>query len=423
MAVVRGIRRWDLVALMVNVTIGSGILGLPSKIYELAGAWSVLALALCALLLGVVAICFAEVGSRFSDSGGPYLIARTAFGARSGFLVGWLYWISRVLTFATIGNLLTVYVARFIPAAADSRTLVISLVVVAIATIHLLGIRHATLVGNTLTVLKISFLAIFGVVGLASVGGISLDAAPPTFDGMSDAMLLAVFAFVGFEAAFVSAGETRDPQRDTPFAVAAALLIVLALYLGVHLVCMATVPSLAASTAPVADAAVALWGGAGETIVAAGAIVIMLGSLNAGFLATTRLPFAFAEQGDLPAVLARVHARFRTPHVAILGSGVLVLIATLASSFLTAITLATSTRMIVYVAGCAALIVLRRRMDAPAANFHAPFGKTFAVLAIVLSIALLASASARELQQLAIAALCGVALHAALKRRSQAARA
>jgi amino acid transporter len=299
---------------------------------------------------------------------------------------------------------------------------VISLVVITITTIHLLGLRHAVLISNGLTVLKISFLATFGVMGLASIGDISLQAAPPTLDGMSDAMLLAVFAFVGFEAAFVSAGETRDPKRNTPFAVAAALLIVLALYLGVHLVCMAITPSLATSTAPVADAAAQLWGGAGETIVAAGAVIIMLGSLNAGFLATTRLPFAFAEQGDFPAVLARVHTRFRTPHVAILSCGALVLAATLASTFLTAITLATSTRMITYVAGCAALIALRRRMDAPAASFQAPFGRTFAVLAIVLSAALLASASARELQQLAIAALCGLLLHSAAKRRRQAAR-
>ena len=229
-------------------------------------------------------------------------------------------------------------------------------------------------------------------------------------------MLLAVFAFVGFEAAFVSAGEARDPKRDTPFAVAAALVIVLALYLGVQLVCMAAVPSLATSTAPVADAAVALWGGAGEMIVAGGAMVIMLGSLNAGFLATTRLPFAFAEQGDLPPMLARVHARFRTPYVAILTSGALVLLATLASSFLTAVTLATSTRMVVYMSGCAALIALRRRPDAPAALFKAPFGYGFAIIAILLSAGLLANASTREWVQLAAATACGVVVYGAFRR-------
>jgi amino acid transporter len=423
--VVRGIGRWDLVALMVNITIGAGILGAPAKIYELAGDYSVLVLTASAALIGVIAICFAEVGSRFSDSGGPYLIARTALGAHSGFLVGWLYWISRVLTFATICNLLVAYAARFAPALAGEpfRVAIITLVVLGVTIVHLLGIRHATIVGNALTLLKTGFLAAFAVAGLLSIGAApGAPPAPRELGDVSDAMLIAVFTFVGFEAAFVSAGETRDPRRDTPFAVAAALAIVLALYLAVQIVSMGSVPQLATSTAPVADAAVVMWGSGGELLVAAGAIVIMLGSLNAGFLATTRLPFAFAEQGDIPGALARVHPRFRTPHVAILASAGVVLVATLASSFLSAITLATSTRMIVYIAGCAALIVLRRRADAPSAVFHAPFGYGFAVLAIVLSVALLATASARELAQLAIASALGIVVHLLMRRVRRAAR-
>jgi len=223
-------------------------------------------------------------------------------------------------------------------------------------------------------------------------------------------MLLGIFAFVGFEAALVAAGETRNPRRDVPFAVALSLLIVLILYAGVQIVCIAAVPALATSTAPFADAAVVLWGPTGEHVITLGAVVIMLGSLNSGFLATSRLPFAFAEQGDMPAVLARVHPKFRTPHVAILASAVLVWLATVASSFLSAITLATSTRMVVYIAGCLALITLRRRADAPAAGFVAPLGPAVAVLSSVLCFALLANASSRELIQLAIAAIVGALL-------------
>lgn len=418
--VIRAIGRWDLVALMINVTIGAGILGLPARIFALAGQHSVLVLVACAALVGVIAICFAELGSRFSDSGGPYLIARTALGVRAGFVVGWLYWISRVLTFATICNLLVAYVVRFAPGLESEtlRVIVIAAVVLIITGLHLLGVRHATAAGNALTVVKAGFLAAFGVAGFLTLGDLSsVDAPAASLSGVSDAMLLAVFAFVGFEAAFVSAGETRDPKRDTPFAIAASLAIVLALYLGVQIVCMAAVPALATSDAPVADAAVRLWGSGADWVVAAGAIVMMVGSLNAGFLATTRLPFSFAEQGDIPDVFARVHVRFRTPHVAILSSGALVLTATLASSFLSAITLATSTRVLVYVAGCAALIVLRRRSSAPTAQFLAPYGSALAVLAIALSLALLANASAGELAQLAIAGACGLLVHSVLRTR------
>jgi basic amino acid/polyamine antiporter, APA family len=411
--IVRGIGRWDLVALMVNITIGSGILGLPAKLFALTGVYSILALILCAALLAIVAICFAEVGSRFTHTGGPYLFTRTAFGATPGFIVGWLYWVSRVLTFATICNLLVVYLTRVLPALQGpwGRLAIISLVVLAIAFVNLVGIRQATVVSNGLTVMKVSLLLVFGVVGILAIG--NWPAAPaelPPVGDFSDAMLLGIFAFVGFEAALVSAGETRNPRRDVPFAVAMSLLIVLVLYAGVQIVCIAAVPALASSTAPFADAAVVLWGPAGELVIAIGAVVIMLGSLNSGFLATSRLPFAFAEQGDVPAVLARVHARFRTPHVAILASAVLVWLATAASSFLSAITLATSTRMVVYIAGCIALIVLRKRADAQPAGFVAPFGPAIAILASILSFALLANASGRELTQLAVAAAVGVAI-------------
>jgi amino acid transporter len=420
--IVRGIGRWDLVALMVNITIGSGILGLPSRLFALTGVYSVIVLVLCAALLAIVAICFAEVGSRFTHTGGPYLFTRTAFGATPGFIVGWLYWVSRVLTFATICNLLVVYVARVVPAlqGAGPRIAIVSLVVLGILLVNLLGIRQATVVSNGLTLLKVSLLVGFGVVGILAVNAWpDAPTALPPAKQFNDAMLLAIFAFVGFEAALVSAGETRNPRRDVPFSVGVSLLIVLLLYAGVQIVCIAAVPELAASTAPFADAAVVLWGPVGETVIAVGAIVIMLGSLNSGFLATSRLPFAFAEQGDAPAVLARVHPRFRTPHIVILASAALVWLATLASSFLTAITLATSTRMVVYIAGCIALIVLRRRSDVQPAGFVAPLGLTTAVIASVLSLALLATASGGELIQLAIAAVVGVVILAGMRAQSK----
>jgi amino acid transporter len=403
--VLRGIGRWDLVALMVNITIGSGIMGLPAKLFALTDVYSVVALVLCAILVAIVAICFAEVGSRFTSTGGPYLFTRTAFGATPGFIVGWLYWVSRVLTFATIGNLLVVYVTRMVPAlqGAGPRVAIITVVVLAIWLINLVGIRQATLVSNGLTALKVALLLVFGVIGILTIR--AWPVAP----------LLGIFAFVGFEAALVAAGETRNPRRDVPFAVAMSLLIVLILYAGVQIVCIAAVPALASSTAPFADAAVVLWGPIGEQVITLGAVVIMLGSLNSGFLATSRLPFAFAQQRDMPSALARVHPKFRTPHVAILASAVLVWLATVASSFLTAITLATSTRVVVYIAGCIALIALRRRADAPPAGFLAPLGPAIAVLASVLSLALLANASSKELIQLAIAAIVGVAILAGVR--------
>src|SRR5215471_17070117 len=88
---VRAIGRWSLVALIINSVIGSGIFGLPALVAGLLGSYSVLAVLLAAVAIGIVTLCFAEVASQFSEAGGPYLYARTAFGRLIGILVGWTF--------------------------------------------------------------------------------------------------------------------------------------------------------------------------------------------------------------------------------------------------------------------------------------------------------------------------------------------
>ena len=97
---VRGIRRWDLVAIAINGIIGAGIFGLPSKVYSLIGPYSIIAFVACALVVALIILCFAEVGSRFHDTGGPYLYAREAYNPAVAFEIGWLIWLARVTAFA-----------------------------------------------------------------------------------------------------------------------------------------------------------------------------------------------------------------------------------------------------------------------------------------------------------------------------------
>src|SRR5262245_56062754 len=97
---IRGIRRWDLVAMSINGIIGAGIFGLPSQAHALVGPYSLITFIVCALVVALIVVCFAEVGSRFSETGGPYLYAREAFGPVVGFEVGWLMWLARVTAFA-----------------------------------------------------------------------------------------------------------------------------------------------------------------------------------------------------------------------------------------------------------------------------------------------------------------------------------
>src|SRR5918992_3417630 len=110
---IRGIRRWDLVAITINGIIGAGIFGLPSEVFSKIGSYSLIAFVVCALVVTLIILCFAEVGSRFDETGGPYLYAREAFQPAVAFEIGWLIWLARLTAFAANCNLLINYLSFF----------------------------------------------------------------------------------------------------------------------------------------------------------------------------------------------------------------------------------------------------------------------------------------------------------------------
>src|SRR5215203_2170697 len=132
---VRGIRRWDLVAICINGIVGAGIFGLPAKVYSLIGTYSLIAFVVCALVVALIILCFAEVSSRFDETGGPYLYAREAFQPAVAFEIGWLNWLARVTAFAANCNLLINYVGYFFLPATNPfcRASIIVLVVAVLA--------------------------------------------------------------------------------------------------------------------------------------------------------------------------------------------------------------------------------------------------------------------------------------------------
>src|SRR5262249_54073709 len=145
----------------------------------------------------------------------------------------------------------------------------------------------------------------------------------------STAVLLLVFAFSGFEMAVIPAGETLDPRRHVFFALLTATGVVTLLYVLIQSVCIGTLPGLAVSERPLVEASSRFLGAAGASIVSAGALISVTGTLSLNVLAGPRILYAMAEQGSLPRLLTATHPRFRTPHVAILVSTGLMLVLTL----------------------------------------------------------------------------------------------
>ena len=418
---VRGIRKWDLVAFFINSVIGGGIFGLPSQAYALTGVYSIVAYLVCALLAALIVACFAELGSRFSATGGPYLFAREAFGGLVGFEVGWLLWLARLTACAALCNLFLDYLTYLWPEAGSqpSRSLLIAAIVVAITVVNVAGVRAAALFGDTFTIGKLAALLVFVVVGAFFVSPANyVVESPPDYRSFSTAALLLMFAFSGFEIPMITAGETRDPRRQVPVALFVALAVVLVLYVSIQIVCIGTLPGLAGSQRPLADATRLFLGAGGAVFITVGALISAIGTLNASMLAAPRLLFAMAEEGQLPSALASTHPRLHTPHVAVLFTSGIVLALTLSGSFISAVTMSAITRLIVYAASCAAVPVLRRRSGVPAAGFVLRGGAFVPILALALCVWLLSNSGANEARTVGIAALLGLALHLVFRRRS-----
>ena len=385
---VRGLGRWDLTAFTINTIIGAGIFGLPSKVHALIGSYSLVAFVACAVIIAFIVLCYAEVASRFSSTGGPYLYAKEGLGQVVGFEVGWLYWIVRLTTFAANCNLFVTYVGFFIPTATNPvfRVAIISAVVLLLSTVNVIGVRQSAVMTNIFTIGKLVPLFIFVLVGIFFIQpqNYNFDAVPE-YGAFSSAVLILIYAFVGFEVAVIPAGETKDPAKNFPFALLTALGIVAFIYILVQIVSIGTLPNLATSERPLADAASSFMGPIGAAFIVAGALVSILGNLNVGIFGASRIMYAMGTSKEVPSALSATHPRFRTPYVSIILNGAIVLLLTIWASFLTAVAIATITRLLVYATTCLSLIVFRRRSDMPPAPFLAPFG----ILAAVLSLALI----------------------------------
>lgn len=415
----REIRKWDLVALLINVTVGAGILKLPADVQRLVGNYSLLAFVVCAVIIGLIALCFAEVGSRFSGTGGPYLYARETFGPIPAFLVGWLMWLTRLAGFATLVQVFVAYLAYFWPAAESGvpRAAIIAGLVLILTAINLIGVKESARTSDVLTISKLIPLLLFVVVGLFFINTQEFTfAETPPVASFTSAVFVLVYVFSGFEAVLVNSGEVRHPQHVIPFALAVALSLAVVLFLLIQIICIGVLPNLSNSERPLADASYQFLGAVGPTIISIGALVSIFGTLNVIMLACTRLPFAMATQGQLPTPLGRVLKRFHTPHVSILISALAALMIALPGTFIYAVKITVITRVIVYASTCAALPILRRRSSAETPDsFRAPAGVPVAIVCVLLCLGLLISSGWREARDVLIAIGIGLITFAATR--------
>jgi amino acid transporter len=252
---------------------------------------------------------FAALARRFDVDGGPVVYARAAFGEAAGFVVGWIAYLSALASTAAV----TVGLATSLsPALALGGTGVPVLAFALASTLALVcaaGIVVSARTWTTLTVLKLlplAALALFSLVAAAPPAGL----APAAVSGSwLAATLRIVFAYQGFEIVPVLAGQARTPARTVPAATLASLAFAALLYVLLQRACVLALPDLAASRAPLSEAAAA-WGGPGlGRLVAAGTTLSALAITFGMLVATPRYLSALARESDLGLGLDRVTPR------------------------------------------------------------------------------------------------------------------
>ena len=389
---IRAVGLFSLAAIAVNGMVGSGIFILPAQVAQLLGPAALSAYVMAALAIGLIVLCFAEVATLFDRSGGPYLYARAAFGNLVGFEIGWMLLVARLTSMAAISNAFAAYLGFFWPAAASGagRVIVITAALATLAVVNFRGVRHGTWMNNLLTVSKLAPLAVFIVAGLFLLDPNHPSAwTLPRGSNLQQASLLLIFAFGGFEFAVVPGEEIERPKRNFPIALLGAIVVVTVFYLLIQYVAQGTLPDLATSATPLASASRRFLGPLGGVLLTAGAVLATTGTNSALMLVTPRIIFAMAEGQQLPQMFARVHPKYRTPHIAIAAAAILGWASAMYSQFAVLAAISAIARLLYYIATCLALLVFRRKMAHVERGFSVAGGPIIPLAACALSIWLL----------------------------------
>ena len=417
----RSLSRFDVTCLGLNAIVGSGIFLLPDDLYREMGALSPLAFLLCAVGLLPVALCYAEAASYSSETGGPYLYARDAFGPRTGFIVVWMCYVNALFSFAAVAAAAAAYAARLVPGleSALSPRAIGAAVIALFAALNYVGAKPGAVAVDAFTIAKFAVLVVLvgALVPGASSEPLLHSELPHGWSGVGTATFVALFAAQGFEVAPVPAGETRAPQRDLPFAIVGSLVAASLLYVVVQAVLVASGANLSEpSDTPLVDAARSV-APALAFLVVAGGLVSTLGFVSGSALGTPRYLFAAAADRHLPSMLGAVHPRFGSPHVAILATAAIAIALVVSFDYRSLIGISNVAVAVQYLATCAAVPFLRRR-GVP--GRRVPGGPLIPILGVAVSLWVFTEASREELVWAAAALAIGLAVLALGRWRSPA---
>ncbi|MSQ99538.1 MAG: amino acid permease [Xanthomonadales bacterium] len=400
---VRGIGTWALSANIINMVIGAGIFVLPGVVAAQIGPAALIAYLVCVVIVGLVFLCYAEVGSRVTRSGGSYAYVEDAFGPFAGFVTSTLLWLGyAVFSDAALAVALTNALALKLPLLSQGlpRGLFILALFAFLAVINIVGLKQGVRLVIVNTIAKLVPLVLLAVVGLFFINFDNLVIVEwPSLRNFGAAALVLFFAFGGAETALNSSGEIHNPARTIPRGLLLGVGGIFTMYVALQVVAQGTLgPQLANNTAaPLAAAATVVLGNWGAQLLLLGMVISIFGNLSGDVLNTPRVIFASARDGLLPGVLAKVHRRYHTPYIAILFYAAFGGLVALTGTFKQLAVVASGSLLLIYLGVSLSVIGLRRRQGPPsAAQFRIPGGPIAPVLSAVVILWLLSQMTASE---------------------------
>ncbi|RYU87308.1 amino acid permease [Mucilaginibacter terrigena] len=404
----RTIGVFGLACAVINITIGTGIFILPAIVAEHLGAAAIICFLICGLLIFLIALCFAEVGTKVTGSGGTYAYIEAAFGPWLGFLANNIFWLSCCLSDAAVANGLSKTLGYFYPPLDTTfRPLFFLLLMVVFAWINIRGSKGGVNLVIAATLAKIVPLVLLVIFGVSHISAANLNwTSSFTLGNIGSATLILFYAFLGIENAVANSGEFKNPSRVVPLGILSGLSFVLLLYIAIQLITQGMLGTQLQlyKDAPLAEVSKRLFAYTGIILITVGAAVSMLGSLSGAILAIPRVLFAGAKDGIFPKFLGDIHSKYITPHKAIILYAAIDYIFAVFGAFKQLVVLSTASVLLIYLGVVLAAIKLRYKKPVQAeTTFTIPGGLTVPILATVTIIWLLYSLTNPEIIGMSIA--------------------
>jgi len=376
---------------VVNMVVGAGIFVLPGLVAAELGSAAILAYLACSVTVALVFLCFAEVGSRVSRSGGAYAYVEEAFGPFAGFIASILFWFGyTALADAAITVIMVDSMTVVFPILGESipRAVFIIALLVFLAAVNVRGVMAGVrlYVVNTLAKLVPLLLLLGAGLFVLNVENLAIPEWP-SFASISAGTILLFFAFSGAECALSASGEIKNPAKTVPLGLLSGLGGLLILYIGLQSVAQGVLgPELANNTeAPLVAVATEVFGDWGGKMLIAGAVISIYGALSGDMLGGPRVIFASSLDKNLPKFLGKVHPKYKTPYVAIIFFAVVIGVFALSGTFKYLAIVATGSLLLIDLGVSLAVLRLRQRDGLPKdGQFRLPFGPVIPLLSCVV---------------------------------------